>query len=353
MKAFSRILLIGLLCSGFCVAQELKLAHLPEPVTNNAVAALKIRGGVLLFSFMGMGSKKTWDAITNTAYYLDPDWDKWYPLKPIPGTAGRIGAAAAAARGTLFVFGGYVVDAQNRGQVVPDVDVYDVQDHRWSRGEDMPTPVADAVVAVYRDRYVYVIGGRGKTGTIGRVQIYDTENSKWIEATAPPGAAVFGHSGAILDDTIVFVDGAYRDTSSDHPGIVTSDQCWAGKINRKDLSKIEWSKLPPHPGTARFRIAAGSSDKDDKIYFTGGTDSPYDYTGIGYEGKPAEPSPTTFAFNRHNSKWEVINENTPNPTMDNRQLLVIRENLVTVGGMEKAQEVTARVAILPLKPKSK
>jgi N-acetylneuraminic acid mutarotase len=352
MTVFSRLLLI-VLCTQVVFAQELKLAHLPEPVTNNAVAALKIRGGALLFSFMGIGGKKTWDSVTNAAYYLDPDWDKWYPLKPIPGTAGRIGAGAAAARGALFVFGGYVVDPQNRGQVVPDVDVYDAGDHRWSRGEDMPTPVGDAVIGVYRDRYVYVIGGRAKTGIVAKVQVYDTENSKWIEATPPPGTAVFGHAGAILDDTIVYVDGAYRNTLSSHPAVLPSDECWLGKINHKDLSKIEWSKLPAHPGAARYRIAAGASDKDHKIYFTGGTDNPYDYTGIGYDGKPAEPSPTTFAFNLHSGKWEVVNDNTPNPTMDNHQLLVIRDNLVTAGGMEKGQKVTARVAILPVKSKSR
>src|SRR5271165_5653102 len=116
MKALARVFLI-VICTQLVFAQDLKLAHLPEPVTNNAVASLKIHGGVLLFSFMGVGPKKTWDAVSNKAYYLDPDWDKWYPLKPIPGTAGRIGAAAEAARGTLFVLGGYVVGAQNRGQV--------------------------------------------------------------------------------------------------------------------------------------------------------------------------------------------------------------------------------------------
>jgi len=352
MKAilFSVLLLPAL---HLAVAQELKLAHLPEPVTNNAVTSLKSRGGVLLFSFMGMGVKKSWDAVTNNSYYLDPDWDKWYPLRPIPGTAGRLGAGAVAARGSLFVFGGYVIDSQNRGQVVPDVDVYEIGEQRWSRGADIPTPVADAVVAVYRDRYVYLIGGRGRTGIVSNVQVYDAENSRWIEATPTPGTAVFGHAGAILDDTIVYVDGAYRETSAGQTAVLTSDQCWLGKINHKDPGKIEWSKLPPHPGAARFEIAAGSSEKDRRIYFSGGSDTAHDYSGVGYDGKPAEPSPVTFAFDLKSAKWELVNDHTPNPTMDTDQLLVIRDNLVTVGGMEKGQQVSARTTILPLKAKSK
>jgi N-acetylneuraminic acid mutarotase len=349
MKALFCLLFFASFVEASLFAQELKLAPLPQPVTNNAVAGLKVHGGTLLFSFMGVGAKKSWDAVTNTAYYLDPDWEKWYPLKPVPGTAGRIGAVAAAARGNLFVFGGFVIDNQNRGQTLADVDIYETDNRRWSRGEDMPASVGDAVIGVYRDRYIYVIDGRGPNGIVSKAQVYDSENSKWIEATPPPGTAVYGHSGTILDDTIVYIDGAYRDATAARPVPATSDQCWIGRINHKDLSKIEWSKLPPHPGNARYRIAAGASEKDRKIYFTGGTDNPYDYNGVGYDGKPAEPSPVTFAFDLKGNKWEVVNENTTNPTMDNRQVLVIRDNLVTVGGMQKGQTVTAHVALIPLK----
>ncbi len=61
-----------------------------------------------------------------------------------------------------------------------------------------------------------------------------------------------------------------------------------GKYSTIKIStKIQWTKLPNHPGNARYRIAAGGSEKDQKIYFSGGTDNPYNYNGIGYDGKPA------------------------------------------------------------------
>jgi len=41
-------------------------------------------------------------------------------------------------------------------------------------------------------------------------------------------------------------------------------------------------KLPGHPGMRANRIAAGASPKDDRIYFTGGHDNPYNYNGNGY-----------------------------------------------------------------------
>jgi len=78
---------------------------------------------------------------------------------------------------------------------------------------------------------------------------------------------------------------------------VASDECWLGKIDRKDPNKIEWSKLPAHPGNARFAIAGGGSGRDHRVFFTGGTATPHDFRGIAYDGKAAEApmsaSPTT------------------------------------------------------------
>ncbi len=59
------------------------------------------------------------------------------------------------------------------------------------------------------------------------------------------------------------------------------------------------------------------------------------------------PSPVSFAFDLRTGKWETINEATPNPTMDHRCLIVLPQALVMVGGMEKDQQVTARVSVLP------
>jgi len=161
-----------------------------------------------------------------------------------------------------------------------------------------------------------------------------------------PGAPVFGHAGALVDDTIVYVDGARRNDSAG-PKFIPSDECWKGKIDHHNAAKIEWTKLPNHPGKAAFRIAAGGSEKDSRIYFAGGADTPYDYNGVGYDGKPAAPSPTSFAYNLRSEKWELLNDNTPNPTMDHRGLLVTGEGLVILGGMEKGQQVTGRIVLLP------
>ena len=351
MKKLSVLSFLLLLFSGLLVAQS-TVDPLPDPVSNNAVAMLKVHGQLLLYSFMGIGAKKTADAVTNTAFSLDAKEGTWAAIHAVPGTAGRIGAMAASVRDELLVFGGYVVDAQG-SMAVPDVGLYEPARDRWFREADIPLPVGDSVVGVYRDRYVYLVGGRSNADLVSNVQVYDAEKEKWSQATPIPGTPVFGHAGALVDGTIVYVDGARKNPSGTAPRYVASDECWMGKIDHHDPSKIQWSKLPNHPGTARFRIAGGGSDKDQKVYFAGGSDNPYSFNGIGYDGKPSEPSPVTFDFNLHTGKWETINENTPDPTMDHRGLLVTHEGLVLIGGMEKDQKVTAQVVLLSKEPKAK
>jgi len=323
---------------------------LPDAVSNNAVAMLKIHRQFQLFSLMGMGPKKTWNGVTNVAYQLDAGTGKAQTIHPVPGTAGRIAAMAAAAADHIFLFGGYVL-YQGGGMAIPDANLYEPANDRWVRLADIPTPVGDAVIGVYRDRYIYLIGGRSNNRLISDVQIYDAEKGKWGTGTAMPGPAVFGHAGAIVGNTIIYVDGAQAGATGSSTRFVASDECWMGKIDHHNPGKIEWTKLPNHPGSAHFRIAGGGSDKDEMIYFAGGSDDPHDYNGIGFDGKPAEPSPVTFAFNLRSGKWETLDDNTPEPTMDHRGLLVTPEGLVIIGGMEKGQQVTGRIEVLSKTPK--
>ena len=351
MKKVSTILTLLLTNYLLWAVPGSEVAPLPDPVSNNAVAMLKVHGDLQIFSFMGIGAKKTWDAVTTEAYSLDASTGKAFTIHPVPGTAGRIGAMAIGAGDRVVLVGGYVL-YQGGGMAVPDVNLYEPAHDRWERGPDMPTPVGDGVIGVYHERYVYVIGGRSNRGPVSTVQIFDLEKNRWSTGTPIPGDGIFGHAGAIVGESIILVDGARSNSSSASLKYLATEQCWEGKIDHHHPGTIAWSKLPAHPGAARFRIAAGGSEKDEKVYFVGGTDNPFDYHGVGYDGKPSEPSPVSFDFNLRTGKWETINENLANPTMDHRGLLVTREGLVVIGGMGQGQEVTGRVVVLPKEPQA-
>src|SRR5437764_3115974 len=225
---------LPVLCALFLLAADQpKIPPMPSAVANNAVASLK--NGIDIYSLMGVGTKKTWDDITNKMYILRLTSGKWIEGRPVPGVAGRLGASAVGARGQIFLFGGYVVDKQGTEMTVGDVNSYVPDDHRWYRAEDIPVPIDSAVIGVNHDRYIYLVGGRSKNGPVNNVQVYDAQKNTWSQGTPFPGTPVFGHAGGLADDAIVYVDGAKKEAGGHY---VSSDECWMGKIDHKEPNKI-------------------------------------------------------------------------------------------------------------------
>ena len=73
-------------------ADQPKIPAMPNAVTSNAVATLK--GGLEVYSLMGLGTKKTWDDVSNKMYELTMRSGRWIEGRPVPGVAGRLGASA-------------------------------------------------------------------------------------------------------------------------------------------------------------------------------------------------------------------------------------------------------------------
>jgi N-acetylneuraminic acid mutarotase len=337
------VFFLPVLCAAFLLAvDQAKIPPMPAAVTGNAVASL--RGGLDVFSLMGVGPKKTWDDISNQVYQLHLSSAKWSTGHPVPGVAGRLGASAIGAKSQIFLFGGYVVDAQGNEMTIGDVNSYLADAKRWYRAEDMPVPVDSAVIGVTHDRYIYLIGGRSKNGPVNNVQVYDIEKNAWSQATPFPGTPVFGHAGGLTDETVVYVDGAKKNTGGGAP-YVASDECWIGRIDHKDPNKIEWSKLPAHPGPGRFGIVAGVGD-GHKILFSGGTALPHNYKGLDFEGKPADLSTVSFEYELHGNKWATLAEDTFDVRTDSRGILITPIGAMILGGMVNNHAVTARAMLL-------
>jgi len=336
--------LLLLLSATFVFASDQpKIPPLPVPLTNNAVTAIK--NGIEVYSVMGIGKKRTWDDISNKMYILPLKSPKWREVRPVPGVAGRLGASIIGARGQVFVFGGYTVDGRGEQLIVGDVNSYLPGENKWYRAADIPVPVDRAVIGVDHDRYIYLVGGRSRTGPVNIVQIYDAEKNLWSEATPFPGTPVFGHAGGLIDETIVFVNGVNKKT--DGTGYAVSDECWIGRIDHKDPEKIEWSKLPAHPGWARFGIVGGGGEH--RVWFSGGTATIHDYTGASQDGKPLEISPLSFVFDLHSNRWDILEEDTSAPRADTRGLAFTPLGPLVIGGTEKDGGISGRVSALPKK----
>jgi hypothetical protein len=346
MKRLPAIFLLAL-CTAIAASQEQpKFPPMPAPVSSNAVASLK--NGFELFSLMGVGPKKTWDDVSNQVYILNIGHNaKWSTGRQVPGTVGRLNAAAAGVKGVIVLMGGFVVDKQGGELTIPDVNVYEPGARRWSRGKDIPIAVDSAVVGTTHDHFIYLIGGRSSRGPVNDVQIYDLEKDTWTKATPFPGTPAFGMAGGLAEDSIVILDGAKTGPSAG-PRYVASDECWLGKIDRKDPAKIEWTKLPPHPGSARYGIAGGST-RDHNILLSSGTTTPHDYKGDSYDGNSPEVSSLTFAYDLRANRWETINQDTADPRADSRGLLQTPVGPVAVGGLAKNMAVTADVTLYPKK----
>jgi hypothetical protein len=340
------VLILLMLCvaAGPAADEPKNIPSMPAAVSGNAVAS--IGDGLEIISLMGVGPRKTWDDITNQVYIMNLAHPKWRDGRTVPGVGGRLNAAAVGAKSLVILMGGFVVDNQGAELTLSDVNVYQPGDRRWSRGKDIPVAVDSAVAGVTHNHFVYLIGGRSPNGPVNNVQVYDLEKNSWSQATPFPGTPVFGLSGGVTDEAIVIVDGAKAGPAGG-PKYVASDECWLGKIDKKDPNKIEWSKLPPHPGAARFAIAGGGHQH--KVLFSGGTATPHDYKGVAYNGKPTEGSTLTFDYDLHRHEWETVSEDTFDPRADNRGIVFTPIGPVVMGGMVKNMAVTSHVTQLPQK----
>lgn len=334
---------LSLVCVSFLfAADQPKVPPMPVPLTSNAVTADK--NGIEVYSIMGIGKKRTWDDISNKMYILPLKSGKWREGRPVPGVAGRLGSSAASARSQILVFGGYTVDGRGDELTIADVNSYLPGQGRWYRAADLPVPVDRAIIGVSHDRYIYLIGGRSRNGPVNSVQVYDVEKNTWSEATPFPGSPVFGHAGGLIDDAIVFVDGAKKKADG---GYEVSNDCWMGKIDRKDPNKIEWSKLPAHPGWARFGIVGGGGEH--RVWFSGGTAAPHDYKGVGDDGKPLEISPMSFVFDVRANHWDILEDDTPEASADTKGMAFTPLGPLIVGGTIRNSAISARVLALPKK----
>jgi hypothetical protein len=320
-----------------------KVPPLPEPVTNNAVVSVAADGKEFLISFAGLGPGKSHADAHAKTYIYESGAGQWREGSTIPGVHGRLAATAVAVDELAYVFGGYTVTADGDEKTMRWVHAYDPVADEFTELQPMPVPVDDAVAVVFESRYVYLVSGWHDFGNVNLVQRYDTEFDTWSQATPTPGRPVFGHAGGIVDNIIVYCDGvaieAYADERRE---FVANPECFAGTIDTAEGRRIDWRRLEPHPGAPRYRMAAAGMTDEDGVIFIGGSENPYNYDGVGYDGAAAEPAQDAWLYRLDYQGWQEVDIDGAG-TMDHRGLVSFGDTWVTVGGMTDDQEVTDSV----------
>ena len=319
------------------------LPPLPQATSNNAVAIATQGDQEMLVSLMGLGSGKTWEDTHALGFAFTKGESGWSRLKDVPGPGGRLAGTAVGVGSSVYLFGGYTV-AENGDEVSVDrVQRLDPVSGEYFELASMTVPVDDAVSLSWRDRYIYLVSGWHYSGNVNLVQGYDILENRWFQSTPYPGQPVFGHAGGIVGTRMVICDGVAIRTREKPPrAFEATDDCFHGQIDEDDPSRIEWTRLPHHGGPPLYRMAAVGSTTLGMIVFVGGSDNPYNYNGVGYDGVPSQASSRVFGFDFEGSRWIELGH-LPFGTMDHRGLLESGNQFIVVGGMRKDQQVTSSV----------
>lgn len=341
--------LLLLLCVPVANAEPVRLVATPMPslpiaVSNNAVASVETDAGTLVYSVMGITDPDNPATITPHAYVFDGD--TWERIADAPLFRGRakIGASCVSVAGELYLVGGYAVLDDGSEVTEPTIYRHDRDADEWVGVTQVPTEVDDTAAGVWRDRWIVLVSGwHGPAhDNVPDVQLYDTKEDRWIEAGEIPGPlpGLFGHSGGVVGDRVVYFDGVRSDD-----GFRISDAVYIGEMNPDELGNIEWRTLDPHPGKPTYRAAAVTHDA--KLLVLGGTDNPYNISGVGYDKNPSKPLRQALLFNPEVASWTVLEIEGDLPaTMDHRALAPINDGFLLVGGMTAPGETTDQAWML-------
>lgn len=338
--ACALVLLSTVVCGGDRVVSRV-LPPLPIAVTNNAVVSVNAGNHDFVVSFSGLGTGRTHEDTSAATFVFDSL--EWREASPVPGGVGRLASVAAAADELAFVFGGYTVAEDGSEVSTPWVHAFGPRSGRFYERQPMPVPVDDAVAVSYDDRYIYLISGWHDLGNVNLVQLYDAHNDSWSQATPTPGRGVFGHAGGIVGKTIVYCDGVAIEAHTDRRrDFISNGECFAGTIDPENPRRIDWRTVGPHPGPPRYRMAAAGIEALGAVAFVGGSENPYNYNGIGYDGEPSRPVSDILVYDLETKSWSTRKHDALR-SMDHRGLVEFDGDWLTVGGMLENQQVTDRV----------
>ena len=140
----------------------------PLPVGLHHIAMAAARGRVFVTGGYG---NIFFRPNRRSAWAYDPKENRWIPIANMP--APRTAHAMASIDGKLHVIGGVGLNSAS-------LWVYDPRVDRWDTTRKPMLTSREQLAAVGVNGKLYVIGGRWKgRGNLGKVEVYDAETDRW------------------------------------------------------------------------------------------------------------------------------------------------------------------------------
>ena len=134
----SNTYLPSIICLLAFQSHSFEFTKLPEPVSNNAVTAVKANNKQYIISFAGLGPNKTHSDVHSKTYVYQVESNHWQQKSSVPMSlpiidqesghtiTGRLASVATSIGPLAYIFGGYTVASNHAEISVPDVYSYNV-----------------------------------------------------------------------------------------------------------------------------------------------------------------------------------------------------------------------------------
>ena len=322
-----------------------ELTPLPFKISNSAVESAIVDDTTYVYSFFGIDTTKIWSGINSKSFKYNTITQVWDTLPDLPDSlGGLIAAGATTINNKIYIIGGYHVFSNSNEVSSYETIIFDPVTQTYSRGANIPVEIDDHIQISYKDSLIYVISGW--TSSIGggnntnKVQVYDVVNDSWSFANDMPNTStfkVFGASGSIVNDTIIFAGGARYATNFPLVSVLRK-----GAINPLDPLDITWVTDTVANNFKPYRAASVSYK--EKVFWIGGSSVSYNYDGIAYNGTGGvTPNDFITEYNSKTNRW-IQYDSTPFDVMDLRGIAKISGGrYVICGGMNDNQEVFDKV----------
>lgn len=224
--------------------QWIKLADIPEPATNFALAAVKGK----IYAIGG-------DRFQNANREYNPQTNTWRILEPMPTARQHIDCGVFD--NSIFIMGGLT----SWDSISKKNETYNISTNTWSEKAAVPS-LRNCPAVVTKDSLIYVIGGGGSKASVweetASVECYNIKSNTW-ERKADLPYKLYKPAAIVVNNKLMVLGGS----TTIGENTVTLD-----KVLIYNSESDEWTETTPLPSK---NIFFGCTSIGNKIYVIGGT----------------------------------------------------------------------------------